>query len=110
MKIKLRKSQWEEMGKTAGWIKTALNVSQNYFVNLFGEYDPIKYSQAQKKLLSVLQDGKEYNLGAVTVKWSSKNNAFLGGNYFINADFGDIYIALKNDGVSDEEIKKIVEN
>jgi hypothetical protein len=110
MKITLSKSQWQTIRKNSGYISChSMNVSQNYYVKLFGKYDPIKYAQAEDRLLSFLVDDKEYNLGAAKCKWSSSKKVFIGGNYFLNPDFGNLYIALHNDGYSDDMIKNMIE-
>jgi len=106
--LKMSKSEWTNIGKKAGWMKQALNVAQNMFVNLVGEYDPLKVRQAEDILKSKLIDGKKYNLnisgGKPNYTWSSKQSVFLGGNHFIPIDLATLYYALINDGVSKEEI------
>lgn len=49
MKIKLSKSQWEEMGKKSGWIKESSTYSSNIAANMSGLmdgiYDALRYHE-----------------------------------------------------------------
>ncbi len=47
MKIKLSKSQWEKMGKTAGWIKKQAAITQQFpaKINLYGNGNAIPMGQ-----------------------------------------------------------------
>lgn len=76
MKIKLSKSQWELVGKKAGWMKTAQQPQQQPQQPLFNQQERQQLNQlkSQYKELSVNNDVCTYELKAETNRTNEFNS------------------------------------
>lgn len=76
MKFKISRSQWEEMGKKAGWIKKAISTEEVSAIKELRDKSTVSLNDA-KKFLDVIGDCINLSSGTMATLTGIKNYADL---------------------------------